>query len=247
MTEPIKLGIALPAYGLTLDVGHAAMWLGLGAALASAQELFRLQWMAEYHINGVDLCRNMIVYDAMQAGCDWVLMVDADTFHRSGGVDGKVDAVADAGVDLLQMIRDGDREKWVVEVDQFQPIIHTSRYNGIALIGAPVRGRGGKPDPCVVSLQEDAHIIPIEYIRGNVFPVRCIGAACVAINLKWLREHWPKGPWFLMEYNFDERPKYARSEDYYFCDEARKRRGAIICDGRFVPEHVAGRRLVGEL
>jgi hypothetical protein len=231
----IKLGIGLPAFGLHLDVGHAAMWLGLGATLAAAQDKVRLQWMAEYHINGVDLCRNTILYDAMQANCDWVFMCDADTFHRS-----TADAIGDAGVDIIQMIRDADRNMFASD-DLLTSIVSRE----IALIGAPVRGRGEIPEAVVYNGDRR---IPLEELLGKLTPVTRIGAAFVAVNLKWLREHWPKGPWFLMEHDpSSDRPRLARGEDYRFCDEARKRGGAIVCDGRFVPEHVDRRRLVGEI
>jgi len=244
MTDRIRLGIGLPAFGLHLDIGHAAMWLGLGAALASVQDKFDLRWMSEYHINGVDLARNTIVYDAMKAECDWVFMIDADTFHRSGGDAGG--AIADAGVDILQMIRDADRGAVAPGDTPSRILSPLHKHNGIALIGAPVRGRGGKSEPCVIAIGDSSKIIPLEDLRGKVRSVGRIGAACIAVNLKWLREHWPVGPWFKMEHDFSGRPAHALSEDYYFCDEARKRGGAIVCDGRFVPEHVDRRRLVGQ-
>lgn len=247
--KPIKVGLALPAYGMHLDVGHAAMWLGFGAALASSQDKFKFQWLTEYHINGVELCRNMIVHDANEAGCDWVLMVDADTFHMSNGRN--ADAIADAGIDILQMIRDGDRNA-IATPDGLAPIASSE----IGLIGAPVRSRGRAQSeltaetsfglvPGVCVLDEDGKQIPLDKLRDNVIPVARIGAAFTAVNLKWLRACWPKGPWYVMQYDYENgRPRYGKSEDYYFCDGIRARGGAVVCDGRFVPEHVAGRSLL---
>jgi len=254
----IKLGIGIPCYGSKLDVGHAAMWLGIGAALAMAQDRFKLQWMSEYHVNGIDLCRNTIIYDAMKADCDWVFMIDADTFHRSTGADGVCDAVGDAGVDIAQMIRDADRGQVAVEVAEgdfvLRPIDMPSKNNGVALIGAPVHGRGvGDAGVCVQKLELDVdggyragRQASLGSLAGKVQAVGRIGGACIAVNCGWLRQHWPKGPWFEMEHDYSERPRNVRGEDYSICDGIWQRGGAVLCDGRFVPSHVDRRRLVGD-
>jgi hypothetical protein len=243
----IKLGIGLPAYGSQLDVGHAAMWLGLGAALATAQDKITLTMFTEYHINGIDLCRNTIVYDALKAGCDWVFMVDADTFHRSTGANGVCDAIGDAGVDIMQMIRDADRGETAVQVAEgvvVRSIYMPPGNNGVALVGAPVRGRGGAQGVCVQ--HSDGRMLALDDLHGKVQPVWRIGGACIAVNCKWLREHWPKGPWFEMKHDYENRPKNALGEDYSICEGIWKRNGVVLCDGRFVPDHVDRRRLVGE-
>jgi len=246
-TEPLKLGIALPAYGLHLDIGHAAMWLGVGAALATAQDKIRLHWMAEYHINGIDLCRNVATYDAMKAGCDWVFMIDADTFHRSMGANGVAEAIGDAGVDIVQMIRDADRSA-TASIENgtvvLHPIVPPGQYSGVGLVGAPVRGRGGSQGVCVQSREGKAW--GLDALRGRIQPVGRIGGACIGVNLNWLRKHWPKPPWFEMQHDYSERPRTACGEDYSVCDGIYQRGGVVLCDGRFVPEHVDRRRLVGE-
>jgi hypothetical protein len=250
----IKLGIAIPAYGSQLDVGHAAMWLGLGAALATAQDKFKLHWMSEYHINGIDLCRNVAVYDAMKAGCDWVFMIDADTFHRSTGSGGVCDAVADAGVDIIQMIRDADRGQTVVIDEEsregvLQPI-KMPPNNGVGLVGAPYRGRNvGSKGVLVYSRRDPREAytqVPLDEIVGKVQPVGRIGGGCIAVNCGWLRHYWPQGPWFEMQHDYSERPYNVCGEDYFICDGIYKRGGTVLCDGRFVPAHVDRRRLVGE-
>jgi len=256
----LKLGIGIPAYGSKLDVGHAAMWLGLGAALFEARALVSLHWMSEYHINGIDLCRNTIVYDAMQAGCDWVLMIDADTFHRSTGAGGVCDAVGDAGVDIVQMIRDADRGATALPDGTLQAIkMPDHRRTGVGLIGAPVRGRGvGDDGVCVQGLGMGATPgepynsfwatgpMPLEDVLDKVQPVGRIGGACIAVNCGWLRSYWAQGPWFEMKHDYKGRPKNARGEDYSICDGIWERGGVVVCDGRFVPSHVDRRRLVGE-
>jgi hypothetical protein len=243
----IKLGIGVPCYGSKLDVGHAAMWLGLGAALGISQDKFKLQWMSEYHINGIDLCRNTIVYDAMKAGCDWVFMIDADTFHRSTGDDGVCDAVGDAGVDIIQMIRDADRGQVAVG----DGLVAFASPESVALVGAPVRGRGvGDNGVCVqiFSGHGRGQMRPaqLDEVIGKVQPVARIGGACIAVNCGWFRKHWPQGPWFEMEHDYTERPRNARGEDYSICDGIYTRGGVVLCDGRFVPAHVDRRRLVGD-
>jgi len=265
MTEPLKLGIGIPAYGFHLDAGHAAMWLGLGAALFEARDKIELMRMTEYHINGIDLCRNTIVYDAMQSGCDWVLMIDADTFHRSTGENGVADAIADAGVDIVQMIRDADRNATAAVKEDGQveltPIQALPQRTGVALVGAPVRGRGlDGANVCVEGFRyaespdepgydywvTQGTRIPLEDLAGRVQPVGRIGAACIAVNCNWLRRYWDKAPWFEMKYDYEGRPKYMSGEDYTICDGIWKRGGVVLCDGRFVPAHVARRKLVGE-
>lgn len=261
----LKLAIGLPAYGSHLDVGHAAMWLGVGAALLQAQEKVTLQMFTEYHINGIDLCRNTIVYDAMTADCDWVFMIDADTFHRSTGKDGVADAIGDAGVDIIQMIRDADRGQTATPIAGGGHVLTnipmppgTFTDPSIALVGAPVRGRGGEQGVCVHKLKSAERgdepgyshwadgPMSLEDLAGKIQPVARIGGACIAVNCNWMRRFWPKGPWFEMQHDYTERPKNARGEDYSICDGIWQRGGVVLCDGRFVPAHVDRRRLVGE-
>lgn len=244
MTEPLRLGIGLPCYGYKLDASHAAMWLGLGAALMQAIDKVRLRMFIEYDVNGVDLCRNTIVHDAMTAGCDWVFMVDADTFHRSTTEDENPDAIADAGVDIIQMIRDADRGARPVSIDSptLVDITMPKGTNGVGLVGAPVRGRGGETGVCVRDLDE--HPIPLQELIDRVQPVGRIGGACSAVNCNWLRKFWPKPPWFEMTHDYSGRPHNLRGEDYSICDGIWQRGGVVLCDGRFVPEHVDRRRLV---
>lgn len=237
----IRLAVAIPAYNSTLDVGHAAMWLGLGMALGEAQAHFELVSFANYSINGIDFARNVITYDAItQAKADWLLMVDADTFHA-----GKAsNDLGNAGVDVLQMIRDADRGHTMSPSGLIVPLERPGT-NGIAMIGAPVRSRAVDFDGfCVKGMTSDqvkaidAHTTP--------FMVRQIGAAFIAVNLQWLRDHWPEPPWFTMSHEFKGKPKMSRSEDYAFCDGIHERGGAVFCDARFSPAHVARRKLVGE-
>jgi hypothetical protein len=238
-TSPIRLSVGLPAYGLHLDVGHAAMWMGLGIALASTAAKFTLTGFTEYHINGVDLARNTILYDALKTDADWLLMVDADTFHSAKG-----EASGDAGIDVLQMIMDGER------------------HGNCGLIGAPVRGRAvGNVDAVMVQIDHDGpgfvpvanspgHFrTPLGWLQGQEkpIPVSRIGGAFVAVNCNWMREKWNTAPWFVFEHEYGKgRPVNGRGEDYFVCDGIRARGGTVLCDPRFVPAHVARRKLIGE-
>lgn len=254
----IKLGIALPCYGSKLDIGHAAMWLGVGAALLQAQDKITLHWMADYHINGIDLARNVALYDALEAGCDWVFMIDADTYHRSTGEGGQCDAIGDAGVDIVQMIRDADRQQIpVMDAATGEYVLRSITMpsnNGVGLIGAPVRGRGiGNSGFCcqVFDVGQGgergaSRSCNEQEITGKVLPVARIGGACIAVNCGWLRSYWPTGPWFEMTHAYDGRPRTVRGEDYSICDGIWQRGGVVLCDGRFAPAHVDRRRIVGE-
>lgn len=243
----LRLGIGIPAFGLKLDIGHASMWLGLGAALAASTDKFTLAMFNTYHINGIDLARNTIVYDAIAADCDWVLMLDADTFHASTAT---ASAIADAGIDLLQMIRDANRGAYAVE-GELKSIEFPTGTTQVGLVGAPVRGRGiGSNGFCVHGIsphQQPLGPLPEEAILGQVRAVGRIGGACIAVNCRWLRAHWPVGPWFEMHHEYGQgRPYNKLGEDYSICDGLYRRGAAVVCDGRFVPEHVDRRRLVGE-
>lgn len=251
----IKLGIALPCYGSKLDIGHAAMWIGVGAALLQAQDKVTLHWMADYHINGIDLCRNVALYDALAAGCDWVFMIDADTYHRSMGENGQCDAIGDAGVDIVQMVRDADRQQVpVLDAATGEYVLRSITMptnNGVGLIGAPVRGRGvGNTGFCVRVFDGDSRSVSRpcseRELLGNVQAVARIGGACIAVNCGWIRRFWPQGPWFEMTHTYDGRPRTARGEDYSICDGIWERGGVVLCDGRFIPAHVDRRRIVGE-
>jgi hypothetical protein len=237
MKTPLKIGIGLPVYGGKLDVGHATMWFGLGAQMAATEGRFELAMFTNYDINGIDMCRNVILYDAIENGCDWCLMVDADTFHGGTG-----DAVGDVGADILQMILDGER------------------WGSCGLIGAPVHGRQvvGEVPICVFTIQDSVHVrTKLGEVAGKVSPVARIGAAFVALNCNWFRENWKTAPWFTMVNDYvtpqaknatqqHQLPFTRLGEDYFVCDGIRSRGGVVLCDGRFVPEHVEGRQLISK-
>jgi len=218
MSDPLKLGIAVPAYGSHLDIGHKDMWLSLGAALATSQDKFELVSNADYHINGIDHCRNVMTLNALAAGCDWLFMVDADTYHA-------VPDSLDGGIDILQML-------WTA---------HTA---SAAIVGAPVRGRSPEKSGYMALRKQGVGFVQADTPSGEVVEVSRIATAFFAVNLDWLHEHWPDPPWFKMTYTWTAEQVEWLGEDYGFCDEVSARGGKILLDCRFFPEHVAGRQLV---
>lgn len=241
----IRLAVALPAFGSTLDVGHAGMWLGLGAALAEARSIVELVSFANYSINGIDLAREVATFDALKAGASWLLMADADTYHAGTTSSG----MGNAGVDILQMIRDADRG--LTTIDGALARIPGLNGRTVGLVGAPVRGRGIGATGVTVLGDHGGSLrkLDLEDLADRMTSVARIGGAFIAINLGWLRTNWPQPPWFKVTLGVDEtgKPVSVQSEDNAFCEGVLTRGGAVVCDGRFVPEHVARRKLVGEI
>lgn len=231
----IRFAVGIPAYGATIDAQHAEMWLQLGFALAANTERFTLEALGAVDENPVADARNVIVEQALQELAplerdptgDWLLMVDADTYHTGD----------DAGVDILRMLRAGEAA-------------------GAAIIGAPVRARGMKDHPRTVWMQDETpriqvagrpapvptqSLAPEEAYKGKVRACTRIGAAFMAVNLTWLRRYFPDPPWFshepIMTGGREQRLR-GYGEDCAFCDAVRIRRGEILVDGRFFPKHV---------
>lgn len=106
----IKVGVGIPAFNSTVDVGHAGMWLSFGSALAYNEERFELVYFKAKSISNIDIVRNELTQEALDANCDWLVMVDADNF-------------IDDGSDLLRMIRAAD---------------DCNKDSDVAMIGMPV-------------------------------------------------------------------------------------------------------------
>jgi GT2 family glycosyltransferase len=90
----IRLAFGIPAYGSKIAADHAKMWISMGAALL-ADHRFEFGAFITMDICGVDKARNFLIAYAMKESCDWLLMIDADTWVSKGSL-------------LLQMIRDAD-------------------------------------------------------------------------------------------------------------------------------------------
>lgn len=78
--RPIRIGCMVPAYGGNVAAEHLTLWLQLGHLLASSETRYALFLYGSRDVCGVHEARSLIVRDAIEAGCDWILMLDADTW-----------------------------------------------------------------------------------------------------------------------------------------------------------------------
>lgn len=97
MTKQLRVGYLLPAYGGFIVSEHARMWTEFGFCAAASSERFALVLMGYRDICGIDMARSKIMDDAVEAGLDWLLMIDSDTWVEDGQA-------------LLQMISDADKQ-----------------------------------------------------------------------------------------------------------------------------------------
>ena len=163
----IKLGIGIPAYGAKISMWAAEMFLSLGSTLAASEQRFSLRMLNFMDVCGIDVARNKLTEEALNQQCDWLLMVDADTFHPDG-------------FDILRMISEADRIPNTAAVAAPVPRrapndTHLMIYNEV----------GGERVPV------DRAAMPSE-----LFPIRSAATALMAINLKFLREKKIPAPWF---------------------------------------------------
>ena len=80
-----------------------------------------------------------------------------------------------------------------------------------------------------------------EKYAGKLVQCERIGAAFMAVNLRFLEDIMPEPPWFVHEARMmgqREERLHAYGEDAGFCIAVRARGGTILCDGRFLPKHV---------
>ena len=82
----MRLALGIPAYKGTIAAGHAQMWLQLGMRLHASREVFKAVHMIQMDVCGVDRARNFILAHAMSLGCDWLLMIDSDTWVDPKGI-----------------------------------------------------------------------------------------------------------------------------------------------------------------
>ena len=209
MTDKIKLGLGIPAYGAQLTAEHAQMWLEIGAMLGRS-ERFTLGMFGFADVCPVDKARNYLLAHAMQSGCDWLFMIDDDTFVRA---DRSVDD-ADAGFFILRMISEAAR------LDA-------------AIVAAPVLHRGRNEYMVYTEGPNDKPVAVTDLIRaapgghfGAFFPAHAVATACIAINLHKIGESMFK---FTDEL----------SEDLDFCRQIRELGGKILVDTRVRTGHMS--------
>lgn len=212
MEKESVLAIGIPAYKSVIDVKLGITLFGLGVSLA--------QDGMQSFITIADVCfvshaRNVLVHQSLKSGAQWLLMLDSDVYCYEPA----------CLANMLFAANETNRK-------------HGPSGKQCVVIAAPVRKRGGELNV----ERQDMGVLKIEDVQGKVRQVHAIGAACMAINLEWLRQHWPDSPWFTIEHPKSENggEPIVKGEDYGFCFEVQKRGGLVLCDGRFMPGHAKG-------
>jgi hypothetical protein len=169
MTDKIILGLGLPAYGAKVAMWQTDMWLQLGFALATSETRFELRATPKVDVCGVDVARNRLLDESIEAGLDWLLLVDADTWHDDNG----------CGYDLLQMISDADRA------------------GNIGIVAAPVPRRDPNNTQFMI-YDKFPHHMDQKLYDGRLAECETVATALCAINIriaKQLRLPWFKFEW----------------------------------------------------
>lgn len=220
MPQQIRLAIGIPAYGGQVSAAHAQMWLELGAMLRSSNERFVLGMMGYADVNGVDRARNYLVAAAMIKNCDWLLMVDADTFVEADRGAGD----ADAGFMLLRMISDAARVNATIVSAPVIRRVAASDKREFAVYRQidPTEGRPSGHEPMLKAEM----ITSLSAATGPLHEVFAVGAACMAIDLHKIGDSM---------FKFTE----TLSEDLEFCRQIRELGGKILVDKRVRTGHMS--------
>lgn len=229
MEKPVKIAFTLPAYGGQISANQAATWLSLGRALGEAAIDYT---MIVVDCNGVQRARNTLVAHAMATGCDWILMIDDDTWIEGD----------DPGRAMLRMMMQGLLD------------------HGAAIVAAPVRRRGAD-GVSVYDVTDEGKLIQIGDLilksprcdvpkcgkivsmkdpyggyhceeHGTVgkcdpdfIEVAAIGASIIGIDLHKIGD---------ATFAFTD----TRSEDLEFCRQVIERGGRILVDVRVKTAHL---------
>jgi hypothetical protein len=146
----IKLMVGIPAYGGRVVSQHAGMWFSLGQESAEREDISITSIMT-VDANGIDRVRNRIVGEAMAAGNDWLLMIDADTWVNGNAGDSLLSMlqlglqratvvgapVMRRGVEGLNAYRYIDGVHQPIAFDKF---VSTERFVEVDAVGAAVIG-----------------------------------------------------------------------------------------------------------
>lgn len=160
MRDNVKIALGVPAYGGQVASQHAAMWFSLGRAIERSSFATT---MLMVDCNGVQRARNTLVAHAMAQNCDWLLMIDADTW-----VEGD-----DPGQAIVEMLIAG------------------FDVNGAAIVAAPVMRRGAD-GLAVYRWDGDGKYVRIADLNfdptkarpiDGLVEVDAVGAAIMAIDL----------------------------------------------------------------
>lgn len=221
-TPTIKLAIALPHYGLRTNTYQMDMWMSMGFALASASNRFELVHRNVVDICGIEHARNKAMADAWQSGADWLLTVDADTWH-------------DDAFELIQAISDADKVGAAVMAvatplrrrgdDDFEELMIYTR-------GGPER----KGDDTLTPIGRDILRVRLENFGEKLWHVDAAATSMMAINLGWLKAKQLAPPWFRFDWTYGTLD--FSGEDKSFCRRVREAGGTIVTPTNFVAKHM---------
>lgn len=170
----IKLGIGLPAYGGKISAEHARMWLEVGHALAASSGRFVLTMLPSIvDVCQVDKARCMLVDAAIEAQCDWLLMLDADTWVAEG-------------YQLLVMISEAERQGSHVVVGA----VPRRNTDGTRELMA-YQAWAGEVTSGIAAVTDAG----LQIAATDLIPITEAATACMAINLPFVTKHLAR-PWF---------------------------------------------------
>jgi hypothetical protein len=170
MNGKIILGVGLPAYGAKVAMWQVDMWMQLGFALATSETRFELRATPKLDVCGVDVARNRLVEEAIVTGCDWLLLVDADTWHDEPG----------CGYDLLQMVSDADRA------------------GDVGIVAAPVPRRDPNNTDYMI-YDNFPHHMDQKLFDGKLVECETVATALCALNINFIKKRLTP-PWFTFEW-----------------------------------------------
>lgn len=228
----IRIGFGIPAYGGKVVMQHARMWLTVGHTLAASEHRFTCVLPpATIDVCRVDVARNFLVHRARDAKCDWLLMIDSDTWVEDGFA-------------LLEMIAEADKHDCAVVVAAV-PRRHvkaatateaSSSYNELMVYRqlstqAVLRSDKNIKDMKTVPFFNPTY--PPDYTKRGEHLIEVAGAAtaCMAINMSDVED--------MLE---DDEPMFRftkyLSEDLDFCERITNNGGSVVFDPRVTAYHL---------
>lgn len=213
---PLKIGVGIPAYGGDVAVEHTRMWMEYGFTLACSDRRFQSHMFGHVDVCSVEKARSIIVARALEAECDWLLMVDADTWVATGGT-------------LLEMISTADHEGVAVVAGAVP-----RRFVGMKPAGLAAYRR----DPSLLGRLLPINIHPLgpntlaqsDQVAPNFIGVDSVGTAVFAVDLRFVKTKLTP-PWFRFT-----RPGET-GEDHDFCARIQAAGGLICVDRRVKCRH----------
>jgi hypothetical protein len=129
-----------------------------------------------------------------------------------------------------------DRDTYTCEIDKVADMVRVGQQEGAALVGAPCLMRNNKGYQYNVQVTAGKWAHPDEF-KGKVVQVDAIGAGLIAINLNWLKEHFPEQPWF-QPVRLKGPIVNTIGVDIVFCGMTQHHGGVVLADGRIEPVHM---------